>query len=114
MIGDVKLSSRVFLAPMAAVNCTAFRLLCKEYGAGLVYTQMIDADGLLSDKSRLLDNYVGFSNDEHPVAAQLVGAKPDNMVKAVKILEKIIARLERMNGTDSKAKRNKKRKASKT
>src|SRR3989338_7017172 len=86
-IGNVKLKSRLILAPMAAVNCTAFRLLCKEYGAGLVYTQMIDADGLVAEKSKLLDNYVGFSDKEHPIAAQIVGANLDNMIKAVKILE---------------------------
>ena len=81
-------SSKVFLAPMAAVNCPAFRLICKEYGAGLVYTQMIDADDLVAQQSKLLTNYVGFSKDEHPVAAQIVGSNPANMVKAAKILEK--------------------------
>lgn len=87
-IGDVKLSSRLVLAPMAAVNCTAFRILCKEYGAGLVYTQMIDADNIAAQEKGILENQIGFSEQEHPIAAQIVGSNADNLVRAAKIVEK--------------------------
>ena len=45
-IGNVKLENNIILAPMAGVNCPAFRLLCKEYGAGLVTTQMFHCDSI--------------------------------------------------------------------
>ena len=45
-IGNVIINKPFVLAPMAGVNCTSFRLLCKESGAGLIYTQMYHADFL--------------------------------------------------------------------
>ena len=49
-IGTVEIPNRFTLAPLAGVSCTAFRMLCKENGAGLIYTQMIDAE-IISQKT---------------------------------------------------------------
>jgi len=86
-IGNVEIENRFVLAPMAAVNCTAFRLLCKENGAGLIYTQMYDC-GTLVEKSR--DEIVELLNlldDERPIAIQLIGNNVDTVVAAAKKVE---------------------------
>lgn len=67
--------NNVFLAPMAGVTDLPFRLICKEHGCGMVYTEMVSAKGLLydSDKTKEL-LYV--DPKEHPVGAQLFGSDP--------------------------------------
>ena len=88
-IGNVKIKNQLILAPMAGVNCSAFRLLCKEYGAGLVTTQMFHCDSipvLFEEDKKKLDNLLGISKDEHPVSIQLVGSNPENLKKSTLIL----------------------------
>jgi tRNA-dihydrouridine synthase B len=88
-IGNVTLKNQLILAPMAGVNCTAFRLLCKEYGAGLVTTQMFHCDSipvLFKEDKPKLDRLLGISKDERPVSIQLVGANPDNLKESTLIL----------------------------
>ena len=46
-IGNVKLDNPIFLAPMAGVTDLPFRVLCKEMGCGLVYSEMVSAKGIL-------------------------------------------------------------------
>ena len=67
--------NNVFLAPMAGITDLPFRLICKEFGCGMVYTEMVSAKGLLydSDKTKEL-LYV--DPKEHPVGAQLFGSDP--------------------------------------
>ncbi|OPX45538.1 tRNA-dihydrouridine synthase C [Ruminiclostridium hungatei] len=77
-IGNVELSNRVFLAPMAGVTDMPFRVLCKEQGCGLVYTEMVSAKGMhyqdeKSTKLTLLDER------EKPGAVQIFGSEPDIM-----------------------------------
>lgn len=87
-IGDIQLKSKTILAPMTAINCTAFRLICKEHGAGLVYSEMIDVDDLLKDTDFVLNNKLNIVKQERPINVQLVGSKPEKLVKAAHILEK--------------------------
>lgn len=84
-IGAVGLSSPFILAPMAGVTDLAFRLLCKEAGAGLVSTEMISDLALLagSRRSRAL---LLISPYEHPVSSQLCGSRPDEMARAARLL----------------------------
>lgn len=77
-IGNVKLKNNVFLAPMAGVTDMPFRLLCKEQGCGLVYTEMVSAKGMhfnddKSNKLTLLDE------KERPGAVQIFGSEPEIM-----------------------------------
>lgn len=77
-IGNVELSNRIFLAPMAGVTDMPFRVLCKEQGCGLVYTEMVSAKGMhyedeKSTKLTLLDE------NEKPGAVQIFGSEPDIM-----------------------------------
>ena len=45
-IGNFETENNVFLAPMAGITDTAFRIICRRYGAGLVYSEMVSAKGL--------------------------------------------------------------------
>jgi tRNA-dihydrouridine synthase B len=86
-IGNVEISNRFVLAPLAGINCTAFRMLCKENGAGLIYTQMIDAD-LISRKTRKeTAQFLNIQNSERPVTVQLIGSEKNVLVKAVQAVE---------------------------
>jgi tRNA-dihydrouridine synthase B len=90
-IGKVRCSGPVFLAPMEAVNCTAFRLMCKRYGAGLVYTPMIDVELFMKEieeKGNIANSrFVDFVEEERPLAIQLGGAKPENFKSSAEILQ---------------------------
>jgi len=86
-IGTVDISGRFVLAPMAAVNCTAFRMLCKENKAGLIYTQMIDTD-ILKNRSRSdIKEILNIQDAERPVSVQLIGNDQNALVSSVKLVE---------------------------
>lgn len=78
-IGDVKISNNVFLAPMAGITDLPFRLLCKEQGCGMVYTEMVSAKGLYYGSQRTYD-LLTVHEDEHPVGVQLFGS--DSVIMA--------------------------------
>ncbi len=86
-IGPVHLSGRFVLAPLAGVNCTAFRLLCKENGANLIYTQMIDADIINEKTYRELERFLNIQPPEHPINVQIIGSSRKSLVDAVKKVE---------------------------
>ncbi|MCL1977627.1 MAG: tRNA-dihydrouridine synthase family protein [Candidatus Bathyarchaeota archaeon] len=86
-IGNIDISSQFVLAPMAAVNCTAFRMLCKENKAGLVYTQMFDA-ALVKNKSRReVKDLLNITEHERPVSVQLIGDNEESILKSIKLVE---------------------------
>lgn len=81
-IGEIELTSPFILAPLAGITDSAFRRICKEQGASLVYSEMVSAKGLYyNDPStaRLLE----FDPAESPIAYQLFGADPAIMAWAV-------------------------------
>jgi tRNA-dihydrouridine synthase B len=82
-IGEKDLG-RVFLAPLCGVTNSAFRRLCKEQGASMVYSQMVSADGLErgGEKTKAL---MRFEPDEHPFGIQLFGSEPESMGIAARI-----------------------------
>ncbi|MBT4824326.1 tRNA dihydrouridine synthase DusB [Candidatus Woesearchaeota archaeon] len=84
-IGKVKLENPFILAPLHGVNCMAFRLLCKEYGAGLVYSSMIHVNWLVKEKK--LPEAIEFCKEEKPIAVQLIGNDPKTIKEAVEIVE---------------------------
>ena len=51
-IGNVEIKNNVFLAPMAGISDMPFRILCKEKGAGLVYTEMVSSKGMFYDDTK--------------------------------------------------------------
>ncbi|MGN1326664.1 MAG: tRNA dihydrouridine synthase DusB [Clostridia bacterium] len=72
-IGNVELKNNIFLAPMAGITDLPFRLICKENGAGLVYTEMVSAKALLygDEKTKLL---LKSCKDEKTLAVQIFGS----------------------------------------
>lgn len=86
-IGDINLgNSPVMLAPMEDVTDRSFRLICKEQGASMVYTEFVSADALIRDipsTTRKLTIEPG----ERPTAIQIYGREVDPMVEAAKIVE---------------------------
>jgi nifR3 family TIM-barrel protein len=86
-IGNVDIPSQFVLAPMAAVNCTAFRMLCKENKAGLIYTQMIDAQEIRNQNRRAIKELLNIQEAERPVSVQLIGNNEEYLIKSVKLVE---------------------------
>ncbi len=75
-IGSVNLENNIFLAPMAGVTDMPFRILCREQGCGLVYSEMISAKGMFykDEKSWKLAD---LSEAEKPAAVQIFGSEPE-------------------------------------
>jgi tRNA-dihydrouridine synthase B len=86
-IGALKLKGELFLAPMADYTNIAFRTLAVEYGASLVYTELISAKALCM-KSNRTEKMLSVSEKEKPVFLQLFGSKPEEFAKAISIVEK--------------------------
>ncbi len=84
-IDDVVLENEVFLAPMAGVTDLAFRLICKEYGSGLLYTEMINAKALCYDDEKT-KGMLKIEEEEHPVAVPIFGSEPEFIAGATEIL----------------------------
>lgn len=82
-IGSLRIENPVFLAPMAGVTDYAFRLLCKEQGAGVVYSEFVSAQGIIRENSKTL-NMITFSDVERPLGIQIFGDNPEVMSKAAK------------------------------
>ena len=90
-IKNLELENPFFLAPMEAVNCTSFRLLCKKRGAGLVFTDMIDADIFIDSVNEIgteeaIKKYVNPLEQERPLCIQIGGGKIETLVKTANIL----------------------------
>ncbi len=87
-IHDIDLGERpVVLAPMEDVTDPAFRLLCKEFGASMVYSEFVSADALIRSVNRSLQKIV-VNDAERPVAVQIYGRDVPSMVEAAQIIER--------------------------
>ena len=82
-LGNLKLRSSVFLAPLSGITDYAFRQLAKEMGCGLAFTEMVSAEGLL----RKGDSFLRIGQDEHPVSVQLFGSDPEALAEAASRVE---------------------------
>jgi len=85
--GNLNVSSNAFLAPMAEVTDYAFRTIAKKYGAGLTFTQMVSAEGVIKNNFNTL-RLLTFSRTEKPIGVQLLGNDPEIIGRAVKDLVK--------------------------
>lgn len=75
-IGNVDLENNLILAPMAGVTDRSFRMLCKEQGCGLLYTEMVSAKAILY-KNRNTRELLEVRQEERPIAVQLFGSDPE-------------------------------------
>ena len=87
-IGNIKIDTPVLLAPMAGVTDYSFRILCKEQGAGIVYSEFVSAHGVIRENEKSLD-IIKFEEVERPIGIQIFGDSPQVMADAAKyIVEK--------------------------
>lgn len=84
-IGGVKIEKSCALSPMASVADEAYRLMCKEYGASLVTSEMVSAKGLCYNFERSAE-LCQMSEAERPYAIQLFGEEPEFIARAVRLL----------------------------
>lgn len=86
-IGHIDLGERpIFLAPMEDVTDPAFRLMCKHFGADMVYTEFVSADALIRSVGKTRQK-LNISDEERPVAIQIYGRDTATMVEAARIVE---------------------------
>ncbi len=78
----------VFLAPMEDVTDIGFRLLCKRFGASMVYTEFVSAEALIRSVKCSIDKLT-IRDEERPVGIQLYGRDVEAMVEAAKIVEQV-------------------------
>ena len=86
-IGDIVMDNRVVLAPMAGVCNSAFRLTVKEFGAGLVYAEMI-SDKALNIRNQKTMDMLYIDERENPMTLQIFGGDKENLVEAAKYVDK--------------------------
>ena len=86
-IGNIDFGERpVFLAPMEDVTDPAVRLLCKRFGADMVYTEFVSSDALIREVNRSMQKLT-ICDEERPVAIQIYGRDTEAMVGAAKMVE---------------------------
>ncbi|MCI1282812.1 MAG: tRNA dihydrouridine synthase DusB [Prevotella sp.] len=78
----------LFLAPMEDVTDIGFRMLCKRFGAAMVYTEFVSADAIIRSIKSTLSKMV-IDDEERPVGIQIYGKDVDAMVEAAKIVEEV-------------------------
>ncbi len=87
-IGSLDLGERpLLLAPMEDVTDASFRVLCREQGADMVYTEFVNSDGLVRDVPRTIAK-MRTSEEEAPIGIQIYGQHPEAMVDAARMAER--------------------------
>jgi len=84
-IGNVKINTPILLAPMAGVTDYSFRILCKEMGAGVVYSEFVSAHGIIRENEKTLD-MIRFTKMERPIGIQIFGDAPEVMAQAARVV----------------------------
>lgn len=86
-IGEIEFGVRpLFLAPMEDVTDIGFRLLCKRFGAAMVYTEFVSAEALVRNVQATIKKLT-ISDEERPVGIQIYGRDVPQMVEAARIVE---------------------------
>ena len=84
-IGNINIDFPFFLAPMAGVTDYAFRVIAKEFGAGIVYSEFVSAHGIIRKNEKTL-KMIQFSDFERPIGIQIFGDSPEVMRDAAKVV----------------------------
>ena len=85
-IGNVDIKNRIIMAPMAGITNVAFRKIIKEFGAGLVVSEMVSDKALCYGNQKTIE-MLTIDEDEHPVSIQIFGGDVDSMVQAAKFVD---------------------------
>lgn len=89
LIGNVKLENNVVLGPMAGVTDKSFRLICKDFGVGLLVTEMVSTKALYYEDKKT-QQIMAIDESERPVALQIFGSDP-------KVMGQIVSQLNSSN-----------------
>ena len=84
-IGELNINTPIILAPMAGVTDYPFRILCKEMGAGIVYSEFVSSDGIIRENCKTL-NLIRFEESERPIGIQIFGSDSEVMSKAARFV----------------------------
>ena len=82
-IGNIAINNKIVMAPMAGISDSAFRLICKEMGAGLVYAEMVSDKAIVYGNKKTID-MLYMRDEERPIAQQIFGSDRDSFIKAAK------------------------------
>jgi len=85
-IKNLKIHKRTFLAPLAGITNLPFRLLVKEFGCGVVCSEMISAKGIFYNSKKTLD-LISSKKGEQPLSVQLFGSDPDSLASAARVVQ---------------------------
>ncbi|MGO3548155.1 MAG: tRNA dihydrouridine synthase DusB, partial [Paucilactobacillus nenjiangensis] len=85
-IGNVTIPNQVVVAPMAGVTNSAFRLICKKFGAGYVVCEMISDRGIMYKNKKTLQ-MMNVEAAEHPMGIQIFGGTKETLVEAAKFVD---------------------------
>ena len=86
LIGNVEIKNRIIMAPMAGITNLAFRVMMKEFGVGLVVSEMVSDKAIIYRNKKTLD-MLEVSENEHPMSMQLFGGDVESMVEAAKYID---------------------------
>lgn len=85
-IGNLKLDNNLILAPMAGITNLPFRLMCKDEGAGLVFSEMVSAMALVRNSKKTKELLIS-DKREKPLGVQLFGSEPETLAEAARFVE---------------------------
>jgi nifR3 family TIM-barrel protein len=86
-IGDIEIKNKVVIAPMAGVSNIAFRTIVKEFGAGLIYAEMV-SDKALSFRNEKTLNMIKVVDEERPLTLQVFGGDKESIVEGAIIIDR--------------------------
>ncbi|HWP98137.1 MAG TPA: tRNA dihydrouridine synthase DusB [Syntrophomonadaceae bacterium] len=95
-IGSLEIANRVIAAPMAGLTDQAFRVIAREFGCGMVFSEMISDKGLVYGQARTL-RMIDAGDEARPFGVQIFGSQPDTMAQAAQLVEKAGADLIDIN-----------------
>ncbi len=96
-IGNVVTQNNVFLAPLAGISDTVYRIIARKFGAGLTFTEMVSAHGLVNHNIKSFD-LLKITRKERPTGIQLFGSNPEIMSVAASICSDFPADILDING----------------
>jgi nifR3 family TIM-barrel protein len=85
-IGNIEIKNKVVIAPMAGVSNVAFRTICKEFGAGLIYAEMV-SDKALAFRNEKTLKMIEVVDEERPLSMQVFGGDKESIVEGAKIID---------------------------
>jgi len=84
-IGNINIDNPLFLAPMAGITDHPFRTICRDMGAGVVYTEFVSANGIIRENLKTLE-LMKFAESERPIGIQIFGEDPDIVGRSAKMV----------------------------